>query len=49
MLDEVVPPCEALVAHARAVLDRAREIGSANAMDRGLVPLEISEPGEIGS
>jgi hypothetical protein len=48
MLDEVVPPCEALVAHARAIFDGAREIRSANAVDRGLVPLQISEPSEIG-
>ena len=48
MLDEVVPPCEALVAHACAIFDGAREIRSTNAVDRGLVPLEISESGKIG-
>ena len=47
MLDEVVPPCEALVAHARAIFDGAREIRSANAVDRRLVPLEISEPATL--
>lgn len=48
VLDEVVAPCEALVAHARAVLDRAWKIGRPHAMDCRLVPLEICETCEVG-
>jgi hypothetical protein len=48
VLDEMVPPCEALLAHARAVLDRAGEVGLAHAVHCRLVPLQVGEPSEIG-
>jgi hypothetical protein len=48
MLHEMVSPCEPLVASPPAILDGARVARSANAVDRRLMPLEVSESGEVG-
>lgn len=48
VFDEVVAPRKALVAHARAILDRAREVWRSDAMDRGLMPLQIGQASEVG-
>lgn len=48
VLHKVVPSCESLLAHSRAVLDRAGEVGCAHSVDRRLVSLEICEPCKVG-
>lgn len=48
VLDEMVAACEALVAHARAVLDGAGEVGSTHPVHCRLVPLQIGEASEVG-
>ena len=48
VLDEMVPPRESLFTHARAVFHGAREVGLAHAVNRGLVPLQICKPREVG-
>jgi hypothetical protein len=42
VLDKMVPPCEALLTHARAVLDRAGEVGLAHTVHCRLMPLQVS-------
>jgi hypothetical protein len=48
VLDEMVSPCKPLVASPPAIWNGARIARSADAVDRRLMTLEVSESGEVG-